>query len=355
MEGRGRNQRAVWLVVAAVLLWSTGGLFIKLASLDAFQITFFRSFLAAVTVIALTRRKGLRIDGFTAICSAIYAALLLLFVWATKQTTAANAIFLQYTAPIYILILAPFLIGEKFQLRDLATVAFCIIGMSLFFVGDLSAENVRGNLAALASGVFLGLYILLLKNPRYSLAEGGMPSQGEAELESSTCKSAEAIDLKEAEASRQENARSDEGVGFAYSYASVGLEDSGKSAGGRASAFNPAITVIYGNLILAAVTLPSGFAAFETIRPLDIAAVLWLGIFQIGIAYVLFIRGVHDGVRPLDASIIGFIEPLLNPLWVFLFTSEKPSRWALLGGAIILATVALHTVAQYRLGEVAKE
>src|SRR5215210_6777834 len=144
-------------VLVAVLLWSTGGLFIKLTSLDAYQVTFFRSLLAAITVAILTRKKGLKINGFGVVSSIIYALLLFLFVWATKKTTAANAIFLQYTAPIYILILAPFVIGEKFHLRDLVTVVFCIAGMSLFFVGKLEIADYQGNVAALVSGLFLGL------------------------------------------------------------------------------------------------------------------------------------------------------------------------------------------------------
>src|SRR5688500_19638389 len=107
------------LVLTAVLLWSTGGLFIKLTTLDAYQVTFFRSLFAALTVLLLTRKDGLKIDVFGIFTSVIYALLLFLFVWATKKTTAANAIFLQYTTPIYILILAPFVIGEKFNVRDL--------------------------------------------------------------------------------------------------------------------------------------------------------------------------------------------------------------------------------------------
>src|SRR6476661_10699351 len=153
-------------VVIAVLLWSTGGLFIKLTTLDAYQVTFFRSLLAAITVLILTRKQGLRINFFGIICSLIYAILLFLFVWATKHTTAANAIFLQYTAPIYILILGPFVIGEKFHLRDLATVIFCVGGMSLFFVGKLELSDYQGNIAALGSGIFLGLYIMLLRHPK---------------------------------------------------------------------------------------------------------------------------------------------------------------------------------------------
>jgi drug/metabolite transporter (DMT)-like permease len=78
----------------------------------------------------------------------------------------------------------------------------------------------------------------------------------------------------------------------------------------------------------------------------DVFAILFLGIFQIGLAYVLFTKGIAGGVRSLDASIIGFIEPLLNPVWVFLFLGEKPSGWAILGGAIIIAAVILHTLKQ---------
>src|SRR5688500_6320508 len=162
-------------VLVAVLLWSTGGLFIKLTTLDAYQLTFFRSLLAGLTVLIVTRKQGLKINAFGILTSVIYATLLFLFVWATKKTTAANAIFLQYTAPIYILILAPFVIGEKFHWRDLITVLFCVGGMSLFFVGKLEVTDYQGNIAALFSGVFLGLYIMLLKHPRArGNAERGM-------------------------------------------------------------------------------------------------------------------------------------------------------------------------------------
>jgi DME family drug/metabolite transporter len=280
-EANEAKTNPVIYVVIAVLLWSTGGLFIKLTSLDAYQVTFFRSLLAGITVLVLTGHKGLRINFFGIIASIIYATLLFLFVWATKHTTAANAIFLQYTAPIYILILAPFVISEKFHWRDLVTIVFCIGGMSLFFVGKLEITDYQGNLAALCSGVFLGLYIMLLRHP-------------------------------------------------------------------RALRMNSAITVIYGNFLLALMTLPNGIAALPVMAWTDAAYVGFLGVFQIGISYILFIKGVTGGTRPLDASIIGFIEPLLNPVWVFIFYHEQPSNWALLGGAVIIATVAVHTFANSR-------
>ncbi|MEO8041035.1 MAG: DMT family transporter [Acidobacteriota bacterium] len=319
-------------VVIAVLLWSTGGLFIKLTSLDAYQVTFFRSLLAGITVAILTRKQGLRIDGFGILTSIIYATLLFLFVWATKKTTAANAIFLQYTAPIYILILAPFVIGEKFHWRDLVTVIFCIAGMSLFFVGKLEIADYQGNIAALFSGLFLGLYIMLLKHPR----AGGR---------------------QETRDKRQESEPGAVAPGLPAS--AVNLYEGGdpnpssqqtpvSRLSSPVSQMNPAIAVIYGNFLLAILTLPSGIAAVPVMNLTDISSVAFLGIVQIGISYVLFIKGVTGGTRPLDASIIGFIEPLLNPVWVFLFVGERPSRWAVLGGGIIIATVIGHTLRQYR-------
>ena len=327
METNRKPFPPVVLVVVAVLLWSTGGLFIKLTTLDAYQVTFFRSLLAGITVLVVTRRNGLRINWFGVMCSIIYATLLFLFVWATKHTTAANAIFLQYTAPVYILIFAPFLIGEKFHWQDLVTIIFCIGGMSLFFVGKLEITDYQGNIAALGSGIFLGLYIMLLRHPRAT----GLPARA---VELSEPEAVATADLRRP--AREQGRNTDAASEIPHS--SLRTPQS----------INPVITVIYGNFLLALLTLPSGIAAIPTMTLMDVVAVSFLGVFQIGISYILFIKGVTGGTRPLDASIIGFIEPLLNPVWVFLFVGEQPSQWAILGGAIIVATVVVHTFAQYR-------
>ena len=278
----------VVFVVFAVLLWSTGGLFIKMTTLDAFAVNAGRSLFAAVTVAVFTYKKGLKLDRFTLLTSFLYAGTLSCFVYANKTTTAANAIFLQYTAPIYILILAPFVLKEKFRFRDLITVAVCIAGMSLFFLETPSEENklatniFLGNIAALASGVFFGLYFLFLRHPR-------------------------------------------------------SLENR-----------NPAISVFYGNILIVLFMLPLLANNPPAPNVTDALAILFLGVFQIGIAYLLFTKGIAEGVRSLDASIIGFIEPLLNPVWVFLFIGETPSKWAILGGAIIISAVIFHTIKQSR-------
>ncbi|HEX7313381.1 MAG TPA: EamA family transporter [Pyrinomonadaceae bacterium] len=266
-------------VLAAALLWSTGGLFIKATPLDAFQLSFGRSLCAAVTVAVLTRHEGFRANGLTLVSSVLYAALLLLFVMANKLTTAANAIFLQYTAPVYVLVLEPLLFKEKFRRGDVLVVAACVVGMSLFFVGQLRPQDLEGNLTALASGVCFALFLLSLRHP-------------------------------------------------------------------RAAGVNRAASVIYGNLLLCLVTLPSFVPVALTLK--DALIVVYLGVVQIGLAYTLFTYGMARGVRSLDAGVVGYIEPMLNPVWVFLFLGERPSNWAVLGGAIIIAAVFIHTVALAR-------
>ena len=276
----------VFLILVAVLLWSTGGVFIKMTTLDAFAVNAGRSLLAAITVAVFTGRHGLRPDKFTLLTSFFYAGTLSCFVYANKNTTAANAIFLQYTAPIYILVLAPFVLKEKFRFADLITVVLCLAGMSFFFLepqnaaNKLAADVFTGNVAALLSGIFFGLYFVFLRHPR-SLRK------------------------------------------------------------------NPALSVFYGNLIIVLLMFP--FLVKNPPQPngTDVSAILFLGIFQIGIAYILFTKGISEGVRSLDASIIGFVEPLLNPVWVFLFVGESPSGWAVLGGAIIVVAVIGHTLRQH--------
>lgn len=268
-------------VLFAALLWSTGGLFIKWTKLSGLELSFYRSLFAVITVAIVTRKEGFGLNRITAVASALYAVLLVLFVLATKQTTAANAIFLQYTAPVYLLILEPILYKERFRFRDLTTVVICVAGMALFFVGQLRPQDVSGNLLALASGLCFALYFLLLRHS-------------------------------------------------------------------KARAVNRASSVIYGNLMAVVLLAPIGVAAFPTIDTRDWLCVLYLGVIQLGLAYILFTTAMARGVRSLDAGIVGYIEPVLNPVWVFLVLGERPSQWALGGGAIIIAAVFAHAVIEAR-------
>ncbi|HEX8475778.1 MAG TPA: DMT family transporter [Pyrinomonadaceae bacterium] len=277
-DGNASNVAPILFVLIAALLWSTGGLFIKATSLSAYELSFGRSLMGAATVAYFTRREGFRLNIVAGVGAMLYAALLLLFVIATKLTTAANAIFLQYTAPVYILVFEPLLYKEKFRARDLGVIAVCVVGMSLFFFGKLDAKQFSGNFTALASGLCFAFFALLLRHP-------------------------------------------------------------------HASRVNRASSVIYGNLLLAIVCAPfflTGIGA--NLSAQDAAIMLYLGVVQIGVSYTLFTLGIARGVRSLDAGIAGYIEPVLNPVWVFIFIGERPSRWAILGGAIIVAAVIFHTV-----------
>ena len=103
--------------------------------------------------------------------------------------------------------------------------------------------------------------------------------------------------------------------------------------------------MIYGNLIVVVICAPAFFAAMQRgIGPADLARVTYLGVIQIGLAYTLFTLAMARGLRSLDAGIIGYVEPVLNPIWVFLFIGERPLGWAIVGGAIIVASVISHTL-----------
>jgi drug/metabolite transporter (DMT)-like permease len=274
-------QTPLLYALAAALLWSTGGLFIKWTTLSGLELSCWRSFFAVFTVAFFTRHEGFRLNRITAIASLLYAMLLILFVLATKTTTAANAIFLQYTAPVYLLILEPILYKEKFRSRDLVTVLVCLGAMGLFFVGQLRPQDVAGNLMALLSGFFFALYFLLLRHP-------------------------------------------------------------------RAREVNRASSVIYGNALAVLITLPWGLATLSTITGHDMIGVAYLGVVQLGISYTLFTTAMARGVRSLDAGIVCYVEPVLNPVWVFLVLGERPSSWALFGGAIIVAAVICHMLLDAR-------
>jgi len=265
------------------VLWSTGGLFIKWTSLSGLELSFGRSLLAAITVAIFTRREGFGLNKITALASVLYAALLVLFVLATKETTAANAIFLQYTAPVYLLVFEPLFYKEKFRSRDLLVVIACIVGMSLFFVGQLRPQDVTGNFLALASGLCFACYFLLLRHS-------------------------------------------------------------------KARKVNRASSVIYGNLLVVLIAAPAGLQALPHMHRLDVLSVVYLGVVQIGLAYTLFTAAMARGVRSLDAGIVGYIEPVLNPIWVFVVLGERPAHWALVGGAIIVVAVVCHMLMEARRG-----
>ncbi len=165
MKNLPEHQKGILAVLAAALLWSSGGILIKLVTLNPMQISFARCFFASFVFLFLFRAKLLKVNWFTFLNAGFYAGVLMLYVLATKTTTAANAVFLQYTAPIYVLLLEPILNKTNYEKVNIITISVCFIGMLMFFAGKLSPGDFKGNILALLSGVmFAGFLLGMRKN-----------------------------------------------------------------------------------------------------------------------------------------------------------------------------------------------
>ena len=238
--------------------------------LNAIQISFFRSFFAAIVFAVLFRKTVFYANGFTFINAFTYAVVLILFVISTKLTTAANAIFLQYTAPIYVLIFEPIINKTQYEKINIITITICFLGMILFFMGELTPGHIEGNLLALLSGVAFAAFLLGMRKNKNE-----------------------------------------------YQFSAI----------------------FYGNIILMLVCFPSLFE-IQHLSFSDLSMVSYLGIFQIGIAYAIFSYGLKR-VYAIEASLISMIEPVLNPVWVFLSYKEVPSFMAIVGGIIIITAISI--------------
>lgn len=266
-------------IVAAALLFSTGGAAIKFCSLSGFSVAAFRSLVAALALVALVPAARARWTWRTPLVGLAYAATLILFVLSNKLTTAAAAIYLQTSAPLYLLLLGPWLLGEPTRRRDFGGIALLAAGLALMFVGAdapqaTAPRPLLGNVLAAASGLTYALMI-------------------------------------------------------------AGLRWLGKKGGEQASSL-PA--VVAGNVIAVVVCLPfaSGVAAAGAS---DWGAILFLGVFQIGLAYACMTRGIVH-VPALTASLLLLFEPVLNPFWTWLVEGERPGLWTLCGGALVLSATA---------------
>lgn len=160
---------AVAALVVCAILWSSGGLLIKLLPLSPLAIAGMRSAIAAAVMFLWLRWKGpLRPVWTPAQFGSIisYMFTVVLFVWATKQTTAANAILLQYTAPIWVAIFSATVAKERLQRRDVVVVVLVMMGMVVFFLDALSPGAVFGNVLAIASGVAFAGVALFMRQQR---------------------------------------------------------------------------------------------------------------------------------------------------------------------------------------------
>ena len=265
------------MLVITALLWSTGGFLVKGIQWHPVAIAGMRSLIAAAVILIAIRKPELtwslpQLGG--AVC---YAGTVILYVIANKLTTAANAVLLMYTAPIYVIIFGPWFLKEKASRQDWLALGAVMVGIVVFFMDKLSPEGFLGNMLAVLSGVsFAWMTLFLRKQKRGS----------------------------------------------------------------------PVESVFLGNLLAAVIGLP--FFLREELPEINgILMLIALGTFQLGFSYVLYTKAIQK-VRAFEAVLITMLEPVLNPVWVFLLLGEVPGNWALAGGTIVMATVVLHGLAASR-------
>jgi len=270
-------------VFAAALLFSIGGAGIKACALTSWQVAGFRSGFAALLILLVLPDSRRGWTWRTTLVGAAYASTMILFVLANKLTTSANTIFLQSTAPLYVLLLGPWILKERNRRSDLLVMVMVGLGLALFFVGSeapvrTAPAPLRGNILAVAAGLTWALTIM------------GMRWLGREERE------------------------------------------------GRGTA---APAVAAGNLLALLVSLPFALPVVAA-RPIDWGIVLGLGTVQIGLAYIFLTRALRL-VPAFEAMILLLLEPALNPIWSWLIHRERPGALPILGGTLILAATGLKT------------
>jgi DME family drug/metabolite transporter len=291
-------------VLGAAALFSTGGAAVKAVHLSGWPVACLRSTIAAAFLLLLLpqvrRLPSWRMLGV----AACYAVTMLLFVLANKLTTAASTIYLQASAPLFVLLLGPWLLGERSRRGDLLSMAAIAGGLALLVTGlepasATAPDPFRGNLLAALSGLTWGLTIMGMRG----LGRGGGKAGGAARA-----------------------------------------EEGGEEAAPRSDGI---IAAFWGNVLAAGVALPMSLP-LPAIRAADWLVIAFLGLFQIGLAYVLLTRGI-GGVPALETSLLLLLEPVLNPLWAWLVHGERVGPRVLAGGALILAATLLNSWHDARL------
>ena len=275
------------MILIAALLFSTGGAAIKLANFTGWQVASFRSGVAALVLfIALpAARRGISVRA--ALVGVVYALTLVTFVLANRLTTSANAIYLQSTAPLFLLLFGPWLLKEPVRSRDWPILGAVFVGMVLVMLGRDAPSGTAPNPA-------LGNLLALTSGAAYAVMLCGLRTLGR-------------------DAARQTAVRSE------------GLA-----------------AIVLGNAFGAIAALP--FALPLGPHPIDDwAVIIYLGVFQIGLAYILVTAGLRR-VAALDASLLLLVESALNPAWTWWLLRERPTSWALAGGAVIIGATAFQAL-----------
>jgi drug/metabolite transporter (DMT)-like permease len=264
------RHHAVGLLVLCAVLWSTGGLLIKWIAWPALAVAGMRSGIAAVVLLLALREWHGPWSWWHVSGALAGAASMLGFVVATKLTTAANAIFLVYTAPLYVALLSSRVLHEPLRRGDWLTLLLALLGLGCFCVEQLSRDGWVGNLCALGSGLALAWLVVCLR---------------------------------------------------------------------KAATTSPLTILCLANILVAVAGIPFMFATMPDLGSWGLLLVA--GVVQLGFSTVLYSKAIPH-VRALEAVLIPVIEPVLNPVWVWLLVGEVPSGWALLGGAMVVGAVTAH-------------
>lgn len=276
MESEAERRKAILFLFLAATLWSTGGVMIKELSWSPLAILVGRNIFSSMLLLAYLRRFPTQWTRWKIIAAAAHLLTSFLFISSTKLTTAANAIFLQYTAPVYIVLLAFWFLREKPSRTDWISMVVIFSGMLLFFGDKLSTSGLYGNILAVLSGVTMAVMTVALRAQK-----AGIP--------------AESILIAQ----------------------------------------------------LASVVLGFPLVLRESWTITNWLIILYLGVFQIGLAFLLFTTAIKH-VPAIQATLISTLEPILNPVWVFLFVGEEPGLFALAGALVVIGGIAISAIGSVR-------
>jgi len=266
-----RYKAVLWLVFI-VMIWSTGGVLIKLSSWGAVALNGGRSAMAALTILLYLRRPHFTWSRAQVGGAVAYVLMQITFVLATQLTTAANAVFLQYTSPLFVMLFGFLLLRERPQRIDWLAIGAIAVGMLLFFGDELSGDGLLGNLIAISSGVCMATMIISLRSQK----DG-----------------------------------------------------------------SPAETILLGNLLAVVIAIP--FIFNEPFTLFDSAIMLFLGVVQLGFTLIIYSMIIKQ-LTAIETVLIQTLEPILNPIWVFLIVAEIPGQWALVGGSLVLVAVTTRAI-----------
>ncbi|WP_353092607.1 DMT family transporter [Tissierella praeacuta] len=273
MDIKRDRYKGIILAAIASMMWSTGGIFIKLVDWNPISISGFRSLIASLVMLTYIKKPKFTKSKPQILGSLTTCTTMLFFIIANKLTTSANAILLQYTAPIFVAILGVWILKEKIRWYDTISIIAVFLGMILFFIDNVNIGNTLGNIIAILSGFSMACMTISLR-----------------------------------------------------------LQKDGSGID----------TTFFGNILTFIIAIP-----FLILTPLpdikSIGVIFIMGVFQLGIPYIFYANAIKY-LSALEAILITVIEPLLNPLWVYIFAGEKPGTYAIIGGIVVIVAILLRGV-----------